>query len=355
MTKLGRIAPSLLPALLFALPLSCSSDDDSGGSGGAHTGGTGATGGTAGETGGSAGSSGATGGAGASGGSSGSSGSGGTNAGGAGGAGATGGSGGSAGAPVGNPGLYTSSVFEMDFAQGSNGKYRANGGAWQDFDAWTGVGNNGNWSNAGVNVQTTDSNRTELVPNAHGPGSVLRTWIVAGDQWKSSATYPRTELTSSYTGNVAFGSEWRMELPFYVTGDVANSGDSIIGFQFHHNGNTGSPPFSFSLNDGTLRFSLRQVPSGGTTLHTPLFALQADTAVDLVLEVKFGYAADGAYVRLWANGTQYIDITGKNVGYPDLETNAGYWKFCSLYDWSNAVNGTRSVFSGPVFKLLKKP
>jgi len=329
-------------------------DDGDGGSGAASSGGGG---GSAGSSGGSAGTgnaagNGGSGGTGATGGASGSGGS----AGGGGAGGASGGSGGSGGSTaVGNPGLYTQSVFEMDFAQGTNGKYRANAGAWQDFNAWTGVGNNGNWSNAGVNVQTTNANRTELLPNAHGPGNVLRTWIQAGDQWKSSATYPRTELTSSFTGSVPFGSEWRMELPFYVTGDVANTGDSIIGFQFHHNGNTGSPPFSMSLNGGTLRFSLRQVPSGGTTLHTPIFPLQADTVVDLVFEVKFGYAADGAYVRLWANGKQVVDITGKNVGYPDLEPNAGYWKFCSLYDWSNAVNGTRSVYSGPVFKLLRKP
>lgn len=333
-----------------ALGLACSSGGDDAGGGGGSAGSTGGGAGTGG-AGGSGVSGGSTGGAAGTGGGAGSGGA----TGGAGGSGGGGGSSGSGGAVVGSPGLYTQSVFEMDFAQGQNGKYRGNAGPWQDFGPWSGAGTNGGWSNAGVYVQTTNANRTELVPNAHGPGSVLRTWIQAGDQWKSSATYPRTELTSSFTGSVPFGSEWRMEFPFYVTGDVANTGDSIIGFQFHHNGNTGSPPFSLSLNEGALRFSLRQVPTGGTTLHTPVFPLQADTVVDLVFEVKFGYATDGAYVRLWANGTQYVNITDKNVGYPDLEPNAGYWKFCSLYDWGNQVNGARSVFSGPVFKLLRKP
>jgi hypothetical protein len=339
-------------SLVGALALACSTEEGSGGTGGSAGGGGAGAGGGGGVAGGG-GSAGSTGGTSAAGGAAGAGATGGA-AGSAGGGGASGGSGGGS-AVVGNPALYSESVLELDFSQGTNGKYRANGGAWQDFGAWTGVGNNGNWKNAGVNVQTTNAIRTALVPNGHGPGSVLRTWIEAGDQWKSGAAYPRTELTSSYTGGVAFGSEWRMELPFSVTGDVANAGDSIIGFQFHHNGNTGSPPFSLSLNDGSLRFKLRQVPSGGTTEYLPLFPLQADTVVSLVFEVKFGYAADGAYVRLWANGKQYVNITGKNVGYPDLETTAGYWKFCSLYDWSNAVKGTRSVFSGPLFKLLKRP
>lgn len=43
------------------------------------------------------------------------------------------------------------------------------------------------------------------------------------------------------------------------------------------------------------------------------------------------------------------------LGYPDLETTAGYWKFCSLYDWENHVKGSRSLYTGPVFKLLKRP
>ena len=34
---------------------------------------------------------------------------------------------------VGNPALFTQSVFEMDFSQGQNGQFRANGGAWQDI------------------------------------------------------------------------------------------------------------------------------------------------------------------------------------------------------------------------------
>ena len=86
-----------------------------------------------------------------------------------------------------------------------------------------------------------------------------------------------------------------------------------------------------------------------------MFALQPDTLTELVFEVKFGYASDGAYVRLWADGTKYVDVTDMNVGYPDLEATAGYWKFCSLYDWSNAVVGSRSVFSGPSVRFLRRP
>jgi Polysaccharide lyase len=148
--------------------------------------------------------------------------------------------------------------------------------------------------------------------------------------------------------------EWRLEIPFYVTGDVASNGPSIIGFQFHHNGGTGSPPFAFGLNDGSLRFSIEEAPTGPNQ-HTNFFPLQENTLVDLVVEVKFGYVADGAYIRLWANGTKYVDITDKNIGYPDLESTAGYWKYCSLYDWSNLVNGSRSVHCGPVVKFLKRP
>jgi len=286
-------------------------------------------------------------------------GTGGADAGGAsGGAGRDGGIDGSAGADggavVGNPTLFTESVFEMDFSQGQNGRFRANGGAWQDFGSWDNPGNNGSWTNVGVNIQTTSAVRTEVVSNALGSGSVLRTWIEAGDQWHSGAAYPRTELTSKYAANVAFGSEWRLEMPFYVAGDVATTGSSIAGFQFHHNGNTGSPPFAFGIKDGTLGFWIEEAPSG-PNIDTPIFPLQANSSIELVVELKFGYVADGAYVRLWANGVKYIDITDKNIGYPDLETTAGYWKFCSLYDWENHVNGSRSVYTGPVFKLLKRP
>lgn len=333
------------------LAAGCSGDDGPG-AGGKKDAGTGAVSGTGGAGGtGPGGSGGAAGAAGAA--------SGGAPTGGAGGAGGASGSDAGSDAPasggaVGNPTLFTDSVLELDFAQGANGSLRANGGAWQPFGSWAKPGVNGSWSNTGVSIQTTNAIRTEIVTNAHGSGQVLRTWIEAGDQWKSSATYPRTELTSSYTANVAFKSEWRLEHTFYVTGDVANTGASIIGFQFHHNGNTGSPPFAFELADGALRFSIREAPSG-TALKLPVFPLQADKPIQLVFEVKFGYVADGAYVRLWADGVKYVDVTDKNVGYPDLESTAGYWKLCSLYDWANAVKGSRSVYSGPVLKLLRRP
>jgi len=313
----------------------------------ASAGGTGATAGAGGSP---------SGGAAGTGASAGASGAGTGGVGGSGGTPSTGGAGGTAGAGgvVGNPALFTQPVLELDFAQGTNGSFRASGGAWTEFGAWSNPGVNGNWSNDGVNVQTTTAVRTEIVKNAHGAGSVLRTWIEAGDQWKSSATYPRTELTSKHTAGVAFGSEWRLELPLYVTGDTSSTGASIIGFQFHHNGNTGSPPFALELNDGALRFSVREGPSSSAT-KIPMFPLKADTLSQLVFEVKFGYATDGAYVRLWADGTQYVNVTDKNIGYPDLESTAGYWKFCSLYDWSNAVSGSRSVFSGPTVRFLRRP
>jgi len=257
-------------------------------------------------------------------------------------------------AVVGNPELFTQPVFEMDFDQGANGRYRANGGAWEDFGSWDQAGTNGGWDNLGVWVQTTNAVRTELVANALGPGRVLHTWIEAGDHWSSTAAYPRTELTSGYTGGVPFGSEWRLELRFYADGDVASTNDSIIGYQFHHNGNTGSPPFGLYLPDGTLQFSLEENPSG-PSYHYDVFALQATSLIDLVLELKFGYVADGAYVKMWVNGTQYVDMTDRNVGYPALEANAGYWKFCSLYDWGNNVVGSRSVYCGPIFRLLRRP
>jgi hypothetical protein len=323
----------------------CGSDDDSsGGTGGSSAGGKSATGGKGG--------SGAVGGSIGAGGSS----AGGTSTGGATTDGGIDASGGAAGgtAVVGSPELFTESVFEMDFAQGQNGRFRPNGGAWQDFGSWNQPGSNGNWSNVGVNVQTTDAVRTEVLANALGSGKVLRTWIEAGDVWHSGADYPRTELTSSTTGNVQFKSEWRLEIPFYVDGDVATTGSSIAGFQFHHNGSTGSPPFALGIKDGTLGFWIEEAPSGPNE-YTPIFALEANSLIDLVVELKFGYVADGAYVRLWANGTKYIDIADKNIGYPDLESTAGYWKYCSLYDWSNQVKVSRSVYSGPVFKLLKRP
>ncbi len=242
----------------------------------------------------------------------------------------------------------------MDFSQGDHGRFRANAGAWQDFAAWDQPGQNGSWRNAGVSVQTTDVVRTQLVSDALGSGRVLRTFIQAGDEWKSSATYPRTELTSEYTADVAFNSEWRLELPFYASGDISSDGTSIIAFQFHHNGLTGSPPFGFSLSGGELRLYLEETPEGPNE-PTSIFPLQANERVELVVEVKFGYPADGAYFRLWANGAQYVDITDKLIGYPDREANAGYWKFCSLYDWGNRVEGSRSVYSGPIVKLLRRP
>lgn len=258
-------------------------------------------------------------------------------------------------AVVGNPALFTQPVFEMDFSLGTNGRFRAGGGPWQDFNPWNTAGSNGGWSNVGVNVQTTDAVRTQLVASALGPGKVLRTWIEAGDRWKASAAYPRTELTSSHAANVPFKSEWRLELPFYASGDVASSGSSIIGFQLHHNGNTGSPPFGLFLDNGTLRFMVEEEPSGSSWTVSPISALQANTLYEVVLELKFGYVSDGAYVKLWVNGKQHVDITDRNVGYPALESTAGYWKLCSLYDWGNKVNGSRSVHSGPIVRLLRRP
>ncbi len=324
--------------------VACSSDDDAGGSAGSGAGAASGSGGSAANAG-SIGS----GGTGA-----GSGGSAGSSTGGAATDGGSDASAGAGGAVVGSPELFTESVLELDFTQGQNGRYRAGGGSWQDFESWSQAGNNGNWGNAGVNVQTTDDVRTELVDSVLGSGRLLRTWIEAGDHWKSNATYPRTELTSSHTANVEFDSEWRLEIPFYVSGDVATTGSSIAGFQFHHNGNSGSPPFALGIKDGTLGFWIEEAPSGPNE-YTPIFALQENTLIDLVFEVKFGYATDGAYVRLWANGTKYIDITDKNVGYPDLESTAGYWKFCSLYDWANEVKVSRSVHCGPVVKFFRRP
>ena len=255
---------------------------------------------------------------------------------------------------VGNPGLFTQPVFEMDFSQGTSGSYRTGGGAWQSFNSWSQAGSNGGWSNAGVYVQTTSAVRTAVVANALGAGKVLRTWIEAGDTWKTGATYPRTELTSGSTGNVPFKSEWRLELPFYASGDVASTKSSIIGFQFHHNGNTGSPPFGLFLDNGVLGFGIEEGP-GGPFYSTAICRAAGQHLYDLVMELKFGYVADGAYVKLWVNGTQYVQVTNRNVGYPALESTAGYWKFCSLYDWGNNVKGSRSVYSGPTFKLLRRP
>jgi hypothetical protein len=92
------------------------------------------------------------------------------------------GAGGGGGAAVGNPALFTQSVLEMDFAPGQNGRFRANGGAWQDFGAWNTPGNNGSWRSVGVSIQTTNQVRTEVVQNAVGTGRVLRTWIEADDR-----------------------------------------------------------------------------------------------------------------------------------------------------------------------------
>lgn len=336
--------------LILSAITACSSEDDSssptgaGGGGQAGTGATSSGGATSG--GGTSGSGGASAGAGGSAGvvaTGGSAGSG------------VGGASGSGGASVvGNPELFTDSVLEMDFSQGQYGRFRANGGAWEDFESWNEPGEAGIWENVGVHVQTTNAVRTELVPNALGSGKVLRTWIEPGDEWHSGATYPRTELTSTHTAKVQFGTEWRIEMPFYVTGDVDSSGSSIIGFQFHQNGNTGSPPFSFGLSSGKLRFTFEDTPAGPAE-QTYLFDLVENTLVDLVVELRFGYPADGAYIRLWANGTKYVDITDRKIGYPDLETSAGYWKYCSLYDWNSLATGTRSVHSGPVVKLLKRP
>src|SRR5687767_8041620 len=113
----------------------CGSDENSSGaSGGSSTGGNSGSGGKGG-TGGTGGSV-----------------SGGTSAGGAGGSSTGGagtdggidaGAGAGGGAVVGSPALFTESVLEMDFSQGQNGRFRANGGAWQDFGSWNTPGNNG--------------------------------------------------------------------------------------------------------------------------------------------------------------------------------------------------------------------
>lgn len=282
-----------------------------------------------------------------------------TSATGGGGSGASGGTGGEAGAggsTVGSPELFTESLFEMDFSAGTSGQYRANGGTWEDFDSWSQPGVAGGWDNAdAVWVQTTDAVRTELLDNGLGDGRVLRTWIEAGDEWTSSATYPRTELTSGFTSDLTFGGEYRLEMQFYAEGDVASSGGSIIGFQLHHDGNTGSPPLGLFLSDGELQFLIEEESSGSNWTDFDLIPLVADSLIQLVLEVKFGHASDGAYVRMWVNGTQYVEVTDLDVGYPDVESTAGYWKFCSLYDWGNDVQGSRSVYCGPGFKLLQRP
>ncbi len=256
---------------------------------------------------------------------------------------------------VGNPSLFTQPVLELDFSQGANGSWRAGGGAWQSFNSWNQAGSGGGWTNSGVYVQTTAAVRTELVANALGAGKVLRDWIEAGDEWHAGAAYPRTELTSSHASDVPFKSEWRLELPFYASGDVSGTSDSILGFQLHHNGNTGSPPFGLFLTNGTLRFLLEEESSGKTWDTTPILPLQASTRYEVVVELKFGYASDGAYVKLWVNGKQYVNLSGRNVGYPDVESNAGYWKLCSLYDWASQVNGSRSIYCGPIVRLLRKP
>ena len=264
---------------------------------------------------------------------------------------------------VGNPELFTESVFEMDFDQGANGRYRAHGGAWLDFDSWQqGCSDGGGYcrtTNGGVYVESpgfganAGAVRTELVTNALGTGRVLHTWIEQGDEMHSSATYPRTELYSNFTSEVPFGDEWRLELPLYASGDLDAVADSIIGWQFHSNGD-GSPPFGLYLSNGMLRLYMIETDSGPET-PIDLLPLQANTRVDMVAEMKFGYPAQGAYLRLWINGTKYVDITDMNIGYPDTDTVAGWWKFCSLYDWGNNVTGTRSLYCGPQVKFLRKP
>jgi len=329
-----------LPALCASLLLlvACSSDDTSNTGGAGGTTGSGAGGSAGASTSTSSSSSTSEGGSGAAGGS------------------GAGGGAGAGGDSVGNPELFTDAVFEMDFGLGTNGQYRGNGGSWQDFDSWNQAGVDGGWPNAdAVWVQTTDAVRTELLPNGLGTGRVLRTWIEQGDQWTTSATYPRTELTSSFTGDMPFGGEYRLEMQFYAEGDVSSSGSSIIGFQLHHNGNTGSPPFALVLSSGSLQFDIEQESSGSAWDEYDIGPLQVDALVSIVMELKFGYAADGAYVRIWVNGTQYVDVSNSNVGYPDVEDTAGYWKFCSLYDWGNYVDTVRSVLCGPTFKLSKRP
>ena len=268
-------------------------------------------------------------------------------------------------ATVGNPELFTESLFEMDFDQGTNGRYRTNGGAWQDFDSWNQGCNNGGaycrWKNGvtwiespgyGTNAGAT---RTELVPNELGSGRVLHTWIEQGDQMHSSATYPRTELyNDDYTSEIPFNSEWRVELPMYASGSLDNYGDTIIGFQMHDNGEY-SPPLELDVSSGWLRFYLTP-ELNGQNRYWDIFPLQDDMRFDVVMEIKWGAVADGAYLKMWVNGTLCVDVTDMNIGWPDNPYGvAGWWKFCGHYDWGSRVTGTRNLYCGPQVKFLRKP
>ena len=264
---------------------------------------------------------------------------------------------------VGNPELFTYTALEMDFSRGTNGQYRANDGTWQDFDSWDQGCNWGGgycrWKNGVLWVESpgygpnAGATRTELVPNAVGSGRVLRAWIEQGDMMHNSATYPRTEFYSDETtSEIPFDSEWRVEIPMYMSGNLQTPGDTIVGWQMHRNGDVSSPPLEFDMNDGLLKLSIFDSDIFRTY---NIFTVQSYSRFDVVMDLKFGYASEGAYFKMWVNGTKYVDITDMDIGFPGEDAVAGWWKFCGQYDWRSTVTGTRSLYCGPDVKFLRKP
>ena len=265
---------------------------------------------------------------------------------------------------VGNPELFTHTALEMDFTRGANGQYRANDGAWQDFDSWDQGcdwgGGYCRWQNGVLWVESpgygsnAGKTRTELVTNAVGSGRVLHAWIEQGDLMHNTALYPRTEFYSDpTTSEIPFNSEWRLEIPLYMDGNLQTGGfDSIVGWQMRRNGDVSSPPLEFDMNNALLK--MYAFDSNVFRTYN-IFAVQPNTRFDVVIETKFGHQSDGAYFKMWVNGTTYVDITDMDIGFPDVDTVAGWWKFCGIYDWKNTVIGTRSVYCGPDVKFLRKP
>jgi murein DD-endopeptidase MepM/ murein hydrolase activator NlpD len=138
-------------------------------------------------------------------------------------------------------------------------------------------------------------------------GSAGRFEVRAEDRWRGTE---RAEVVRSDTVEVAGTVRWYGWSTFFASGFAPPEGMWQVFTQWHHLGDTGSPPIQFAVKwppgDPGPRMEMSTTASGGDT-HTVHWTAPFTPGVwhDFLFGVRFENSATG-WIELWVDGVRFV-------------------------------------------------
>lgn len=188
-----------------------------------------------------------------------------------------------------------------------------------------------------LEIQQQAPGRLTVVPSPAPPRGryALRTEVQYGDLVVNGC---RAELVSSMEVE---GAERYYSWSTLIPTDYPTSSDWQVFTQWHHNGDTGSPPLEFDLFGGDAVLTTR----GDTQIWRA--PLARGVWHDFVFHVKFSPASTVGFVELWLDGAKVLGPTALATMYAG--SNEGMWLKQGLYR-NRAIGPTAVIYHSGMVK-----